>query len=221
MDPMLIKDGFLRFTSDVSNQDKEELRGQIFRSGQVGTRCLLDEPVVGRVALHLKHRLVVAGVLLDCAVAVQAIAFDKTPEVNWKVTWHQDLMFPFGGPVTSPGYSLPSIKGGIHFARPPRAVLEELLAVRLHLDDSTLTNGPLRVALGSHNRGLIPHMEIAAAVSHFGETICEAPEGTAWLMRPLLLHASSPASNPSHRRVLHLVYHSGFSAREPWHRALG
>jgi hypothetical protein len=40
------------------------------------------------------------------------------------------------------------------------------------------------------------------------------------LMKPLLLHASSPATAPKHRRVLHLVFHSGEATAEPWHRAV-
>jgi len=32
------------------------------------------------------------------------------------------------------------------------------------------------------------------------------PRGGALLMRPLLLHASSPALEPGHRRVIHIEY---------------
>jgi hypothetical protein len=35
---------------------------------------------------------------------------------------------------------------------------------------------------------------------------CLVPRGGLLVMRPLLLHASSPASAPAHRRVLHLEY---------------
>jgi hypothetical protein len=38
------------------------------------------------------------------------------------------------------------------------------------------------------------------------------------LMRPLLLHASSQALDPGHRRVLHFVYDGGDSMREHWFR---
>ncbi len=41
------------------------------------------------------------------------------------------------------------------------------------------------------------------------EHVCVLPRGGALLMRPLLLHASSPATGPGHRRVLHIEYASG------------
>ncbi len=39
-------------------------------------------------------------------------------------------------------------------------------------------------------------------------------------MRPLLLHASSKASEPGHRRVLHLVYDLGGDPPQAWHRSV-
>jgi ectoine hydroxylase-related dioxygenase (phytanoyl-CoA dioxygenase family) len=152
-------------------------------------------------------------------VAIQAIAFDKTDSANWKVAWHQDLMFPFARPVRSRAYALPCVKDGVDYARPPRAVLEKLLAVRLHLDDCDETNGPLRVSPASHLSGVIPTAEIAARVAVHGEVVCLAKEGQALLMKPLLLHASSRASLPKHRRVLHLVFSDG-EIDETWHRSV-
>ena len=113
-----------------------------------------------------------------------------------------------------------SKKGGVDFARPPRRVLEALLAVRIHLDDCDETNGPLRVSPGTHQQGIVRSTEIADVVTHHGETACLAPAGEAWLMKPLLLHASSQATAPKHRRVLHLVYHSGDAMAESWHRTV-
>jgi hypothetical protein len=92
--------------------------------------------------------------------------------------------------------------------------------VRLHLDDCNETNGPLRVAPGSHRRGILKSTDIASAVNAHGEVICVAQTGEAVVMRPLLLHASSPAQVPKHRRVLHVVYYSGEPIAEQWHRAV-
>lgn len=200
---------------------RAELREALFRPGQAGTRCLLDVPAVRRVALSLKAELVGAGHLPAGAVAIQALAFDKTAATNWKVAWHQDLMFPFARPASDPAYSLPCRKDGVDFARPPRALLEELLAVRLHLDACDEANGPLRVVPGSHLGGVLSPADVAGKVDGGGTTTCLAAEGEALLMRPLLLHASSRAREPRHRRVLHLVFHPGEPTSEPWHRALG
>lgn len=216
----LTQRGYTFFKPDIAESMLAELRNNIFSASEAGTRCLLDEPVVRKVALEIKKSLVAAHILPTGAKTIQAIAFDKTPHTNWKVTWHQDVMFPFAEPVRQAGFDLPSKKEGIDYARPPKSVLEEMLAVRLHLDECDESNGPLRVSPGSHANGILRSAEIPACVTQHGEDVCLAKTGEALLMRPLLLHASSPAAVPKHRRVLHLVYHSGASLPEEWHRAI-
>lgn len=213
-------EGWALVATSAATDLLQELKSTIFAVGSAGTRCLLDLPLVRGVAVALKAELISKEILPATSVAVQAIAFDKTPDTNWKVAWHQDLMFPFARAVTAPGYDLPSKKAGVDFARPPVRVLDELLAVRLHLDDCDASNGPLRICPQSHAEGLIHSGQCALRAAKDGETICIAREGEAILMRPLLLHASSQAIEPKHRRVLHLVYHSGAAMEEAWHRAI-
>lgn len=212
--------GYDAFGPVVSAEKLDAVRKSIFAAGEAGTRCLLDDARVGAIAVEARVRLVAAGRLSEGAVAIQAIAFDKTAGANWKVTWHQDLMFPFAEAVRSAGFALPSVKEGVDYARPPLTVLEELLAVRIHLDECDADNGPLRVAPGTHRLGVITSAEIGAKVSAASEHVCLAAKGDALLMKPLTLHASSPAREPRHRRVLHLVYHSGREIGARWHRAV-
>lgn len=216
----LQKDGWTRVSTGIDAASIARLRAEAFREDRAGTRCLLDLPEVRSAALQLKRELIATGHLSSRAVAIQAIAFDKTPRTNWKVAWHQDIMFPLATSAKAPGYELPVKKNGVDFARPPQAVLEEMLAARLHLDPCDPTRGPLRVSPGSHREGLIPSDQCAARATRGGEISCLAEEGEAILMRPLLLHASSQASQPAHRRILHFVYHSGSAPAESWHRAV-
>lgn len=202
----------------VASSARQKLREDLFQLGKAGARCLLDHPQVQEVAGELKKELVATGHLPPGSVAIQAIAFDKTAETNWKVAWHQDLMFPFAKPVTSAGFELPSMKDGIAYARPPKEILEGLLAVRLHLDDCDETNGPLRISAGTHRSGIIPVAQIPELLSAHGQQECLADEGVALLMRPLLLHASSRAIEPKHRRVLHVVFSPDAPMAEEWHR---
>ncbi|QJE97787.1 phytanoyl-CoA dioxygenase family protein [Luteolibacter luteus] len=217
----LEEEGWALVSTGVSPEIRAELRDSIFIQEKAGTRCLLDVPAVREVACQLKNELAAAKLLSSGAIAIQAIAFDKTPDTNWKVAWHQDLMFPTAEAATASGYDLPVKKAGIHYARPPLQVVEDLLAVRLHLDVCGTTNGPLRICPGSHRHGFIPSPDCTGWVTARQEKLALAAEGEAILMRPLLLHASSQATVPAYRRVLHLVYHSGEPVREAWHRSIG
>jgi ectoine hydroxylase-related dioxygenase (phytanoyl-CoA dioxygenase family) len=83
-----------------------------------------------------------------------------------------------------------------------------MLTIRVHLNDCTEDNGALRVIPYSHRRGRLAAEQIEQAVSVNRPVICVAPCGSALLMKPLLLHASSAARSPSHRRIIHVEFAS-------------
>ena len=98
------------------------------------------------------------------------------------------------------------MKHGVVHVQPPLEILRDMTAVRLHLDPCDQDNGALRVIPGSHLNGELDAAEIET-LAGLGQTVtCEISRGGALLMRPLLLHASSSAKSPSHRRVLHIEY---------------
>ncbi len=141
----------------------------------------------------------------DC-FAVRAIYFDKLPGANWKVPWHQDLSVAVAVQKATEGFGPWSRKAGVPHAQAPVSLLERMLTVRLHLDACPLTNGPLRVLPSSHRFGKLDIEQIEAHRAKINEVPCEVARGGALLMRPLLLHASSAAEFPAHRRVLHIEY---------------
>jgi ectoine hydroxylase-related dioxygenase (phytanoyl-CoA dioxygenase family) len=216
----LEKHGFEILRSSLPVMKLDELRDDLFQDDNAGERSLLDGRAVRETALYLKQDLIASGHLSPDAVAIQAIAFNKTDATNWKVAWHQDVMFPFAERVRSPGFAVPTVKQGIDYARPPAGILEQLLAVRLHLDDCHETNGPLRISPATHLLGILETATIFSVVTTHGEVSCLAQKGEILLMRPLALHASSQATAPKHRRVLHFFYHSGAPIAETWHRAI-
>ncbi len=180
------------------------LAGQFAR--RPGVRGLLEHEAVRAAAHSLRVALVEQRALTASACAIQAIAFNKTAATNWKVPWHQDVQFPFRSRVEVPGVEAWSQKAGANYAQPPRHVLESMLAVRLHLDPCGPDNGPLRVIPGSHRDGVLSRAAMDFCCSNTLAQVCVAGEADAILMRPLLLHASSPASRPAQRRVLHFVF---------------
>lgn len=139
---------------------------------------------------------------------VRAILFDKNVENNWLVSWHQDKIVALSNRFNDSTWGPWSLKDGVHHVQPPREVVDDMLAVRIHLDDSTLENGCLKVIAGSHTQGLLSQGAIAAVAGSNKASLVEAKALSALAMRPHILHASSKALKPSRRRVLHLEYSS-------------
>lgn len=183
-------------------------------------RNLLANAVVAGLAERGSIPALVDGILGSGAFPVRAILFDKIEGANWKVPWHQDLIIPVRQKVETPGFGGWSMKDGIPHVHPPAEVLAGMLTVRLHLDDCGPDNGPLRVIPESHRHGKLT----TDATHRFREraeaVVCTMEAGSALLMKPLLLHASSPAAMPGHRRVLHLEYaREALPAGLEWGRA--
>lgn len=170
-----------------------------------GTRNLLDADWCASVAVALRRSVALAPVLAD-SVAVQCTYLDKSPSVNWLVPIHQDLSIPVQERIAHPELRGWSEKEGSLFVQPPPSVLEALVAVRLHVDDSGEDNGPLRVVPGSHRLGRLRSFDQAAMREGRDEVACTAPRGGVVAMKPLLLHASSKSSSSLPRRVLHYLY---------------
>lgn len=181
----------LDFSSAVS-----EKNGTAF-----GIRNLLNlSPQVREFAESNAVRKISESLLGKSAKVVRAIYFDKTPDANWKVPWHQDLTIAVKEKVEAEGFTAWTRKAEIWHVQPPSRVLERMLTLRFHLDDADETNGALKVVKGSHKRRL-SSTEIQKMSKPV--TVCEAAKGDVLLMRPLLVHSSSAGTNPRHRRVIH------------------
>ena len=90
--------------------------------------------------------------------------------------------------------------------QPPADILQNMLTVRLHLDDCGPDNGPLKVIAGSHRSRILSQQRIEQQLATAPARDCCVERGGVVLMRPLLLHASSSATQSGHRRVVHLEY---------------
>jgi ectoine hydroxylase-related dioxygenase (phytanoyl-CoA dioxygenase family) len=132
--------------------------------------------------------------------------FDKTSGANWKVVWHQDLTIAVAERRDVAGFGQWTEKDGIPHVQPPHCLLADMVAVRVHLDDCTLDDGPVRVIPGSHQRGRLGAHDIDQVRATRGEVVCVVPRGGVLAFHSLLLHASSRARKPVHRRVIHLEY---------------
>ena len=137
---------------------------------------------------------------------VRSILFDKVPGANWKVSWHQDLTIAVSERRDVEGYGPWSLKDGVASVQPPVPILDGMVTVRVHLDDCGPENGPIRVIPGSHRLGRLTPEGIDALVAENPFVVCSCDAGDALVMKPLILHASSPAIAPLHRRIIHLEF---------------
>jgi ectoine hydroxylase-related dioxygenase (phytanoyl-CoA dioxygenase family) len=190
------------FQSAVTASASIERNGSTFAMRNL----LLDHLIVRHLADSSAVRSLVDPVLGANAIAVRGILFDKTPGANWKVPWHQDLSIAVTERIDLPGYGPWSVKAGVVHVQPPAFVLENMLTIRLHLDDCGEENGPLLVLPGSHAHGVLGGKQIDEFRTAGKPVACIVKRGGAVVMRPLLMHASRSATTPGHRRVVHLEY---------------
>jgi ectoine hydroxylase-related dioxygenase (phytanoyl-CoA dioxygenase family) len=184
-----------------------------------GVRNLIERvPKVRELAASSAIRSLVESILGKEAFAVRGIFFDKTPEANWKVPWHQDLTIAVAEKRPVPGFGPWTVKDGVQHVQPATEVLEGMLAVRIHLDECGPDNGPVRVLPGSHLNGRLGAEQIQTWQEKAPAFSCVVGRGGVLLMRPLLLHASSAANSANHRRVIHLEFAtSGLPDGLRWH----
>lgn len=137
---------------------------------------------------------------------VRVIFFDKTPDKNWLVAWHQDKTVVLNKKLDIEGWENWTIKDSAHHAQPPLDVLNKMVTFRLHLDDADRNNGCLKIIPQSHKLGLLSHSELTDVVNNQEPYLCEVKAGDLVIMKPHIIHSSSKSLKPVHRRVVHIEY---------------
>jgi hypothetical protein len=173
---------------------------------RAGARHLMAHPAVRSLAERSDLLAIARRCAGPGALPYRATLFEKSGYRNWLVVWHQDTTLPLASRTDSPEWGPWSVKEGVLYAHAPSWALENIVALRIHLDASTSRNGPLRVLPGSHGAGVLPDEEVFRKAREGAPLDCLVGRGGVLRMRPLLIHASSKAAGPEPRRVLHLEY---------------
>jgi ectoine hydroxylase-related dioxygenase (phytanoyl-CoA dioxygenase family) len=156
--------------------------------------------------IQLRLMTIASGFVGPSPVPFRVTLFEKSQASNWLIVWHQDTALPLERRVDDPSWGPWSTKAGVLYAHAPACALEPVVALRVHLDDSTETNGPLRVLPGTHLQGVLTDPAIARLTKEITPVHCLAAAGGVVAMRPLIVHASSKARDDRPRRVLHIEY---------------
>ena len=168
-----------------------------------GTRNLLQNDWCLKLAYSLQKNPNLETFLAEGLIAVQCTYFEKSVSRNWFVPFHQDLSIPVLERIDHSELRSWSSKEGGLFVQPPVSLLEKMNAVRIHLDECSEEEGPLRVISGSHLSRRIKTPEDFVGGEEFE---CVVGIGGVLAMKPLLLHASSRSKSANRRRVLHYLF---------------
>jgi len=194
-------DEMLHLINNV-NSEKETFRKSI---DLFAIRQFLREiPSTLNLILNNNLRQILAQLFGGSYFIVKSIYFDKPPTSNWYVSYHQDLTISVDKKLPLQGFDFWTIKQDQFAVQPPLSVLENIVTVRIHLDDTDENNGALKVLPRSHRKGIYRPETIDWTVEQ--EKNCLVPKGGIMLMKPLLLHSSGRTTNGRRRRVIHIEF---------------
>ncbi|MEO8175188.1 MAG: phytanoyl-CoA dioxygenase family protein [Sphingomicrobium sp.] len=205
--PLLDQDGAQLFSGLISESSREVLDKILSgRPRRAGVRLFGDPRLAEWIAGQSPLGQLARSLLGAKAQPVRAVLFDKIPASNWALGWHQDRTIAVRQRAEIDGFENWTVKAGTAHVEPPFARLEAMITMRVHLDDVGEDNGPLLVALGSHELGRIEESEIAAEVDARGTLPCLARAGDVWVYKAAILHASEASQRPGSRRVLQIDF---------------
>src|SRR5579864_1733847 len=155
----IASDGFVMIPCVLPEREIADLQAMLDQSelprSRAGMRHAMKNASVALLAGDPRLFAIAQEVVGSGAIPFRATLFDKSPMSNWLVVWHQDTALPLQERRDVPGWGPWSIKDGVNYAHAPASALEQVLALRLHLDDSVADNGPLRVLPGTHTHGVL------------------------------------------------------------------
>ncbi len=185
--------------NDVNAACALQSRGKVFAA-----RNLIDSiPDLPRlVDSPLLNELLVA-VLGDHYGLVRALYFDKPSGLSWNLPLHKDLTIAVkDNSHSTTQFSKPTRKAGVDHVEASQFILENMLTLRIHLDQVTERNGPLEVLPGSHLSGKRNDATSIVPVKILVRS------GDVLAMRPMISHASGHTDPDGNlrRRILHLEF---------------
>jgi ectoine hydroxylase-related dioxygenase (phytanoyl-CoA dioxygenase family) len=177
-------------------------------NGAARIRHLMSNPAVQSFTRDPRLFTLANSYLGSNAVSFRAALFDKSPQTNWLIPWHQDTALPLATIFVAPGWGPWSNEAGVNYAHAPGWALARVIVLRVHLDASASDNGPLRVIPNSHIDGVLSGEAVLQRVSESedGAVECLTPRGGVVAMRPLIIHSSSKVLSSDPRRALHIEY---------------
>jgi hypothetical protein len=191
--------GYLIEEKVLSSRECSRLVGSINESnnarGRGGVRHLMSNETIRIIATDERLISIASRFLGREVFPYKATLFAKTGKANWLVTWHQDTALPIIKSDFGSEWGPWSRKAGIDYAHAPAWALCRIVALRIQLDASDVTNGPIRMIEGSHQKGILNATELFEKVRRGREVSGQTEVGGVIAMSPLIVHASSKAAS--------------------------
>lgn len=165
---------------------------------------LKEVPATIDTIFNDRLKSVLEQLLGDRYFVVKSIYFDKPQTSNWYVSYHQDLTISVDKKLSLDGFNFWMTKQNQFAVQPPLDILQNVVTVRIHLDDTDEDNGALKVIPKSHSKGIYRPETIDWTVER--DVACNVSKGGIMLMKPLLLHSSGRTTNNRQRRVVHIEF---------------
>lgn len=137
---------------------------------------------------------------------VRIVAFDKSPDFNWTLPWHQDRVIAVRDRHEVEGFSNWSLKVGVWHCEPPIELLSRMVFARVHIDAAAEQNGCLELALESAANGRIGASDAASVAAASPRELCIAQAGDVLFASALILHRSNASASPAPRRALRIDF---------------
>ena len=199
-----VVDRLLVVLENAFEDDSQSVRARSSRGHVYAARNLLESiPEVTTVWQADPMQRMLREVLGNGFGLVRALYFDKPPERTWNLPWHKDTSISVKeNSAESQSFSRPTVKAGVPHVIASDDLLRQMLTLRIHLDEVTDENGPLRVIPESHVSSESEGLGLDHAITVY------ANAGDVLAMRPLISHSSgaSVEGTTRHRRILHLEF---------------
>jgi len=165
---------------------------------------LKEVPSVTKLVFNDKFISVLKNLFGDKFFVVKSIYFDKPKSSNWYVSYHQDLTISVDKKIEVEGFGFWTTKHNQFSVQPTLEILQNIITIRIHLDDTNENNGALKVISKSHQQGIYRPETIDWTIEK--EVSCNVEKGGIMLMKPLLLHSSGRTIDNRQRRVIHIEF---------------
>jgi hypothetical protein len=120
----------------------ETMKSLTIPRSPAGIRHVMSQPAVSEIAHSGRMLALARSVVGKGAFPFRATLFDKSPNSNWLVAWHQDTALPLRKKQEAAGWGPWPVKDGVIYGHAPARALEQVVALRVHLDNSNKDNGP-------------------------------------------------------------------------------